>query len=331
MLTDPDSILANKQGTLTIMQRDLLHLTSGLTFWYTFGSAVVIIGIVAWATTKQMADLPANAPPIPAYYWIAIAIGIGTPLLYLGWQMVRSARVRHELDSGYIPSEEGRVEWTGSHYRIVASVNWLRSIYGPIDVLPGRYQFYLLPGSRYLLSADPLDTPEMSRAALTDVLGRVFKFTPDDLAANREGRIAPAQATRFRSSAIQTGLLAAVFLAILVGAAVLAVTFPSAWYLAAFGMWFLICLFVLPSMIHYSIDRLRESHDQVAMVQGPGEKTFRSRRAAVIKSYLINDQRFDVSGHAYNAMVDGEMYRVYYTPRTKTILSIEAIPPDSPN
>ncbi|MDO8692310.1 MAG: hypothetical protein Q7R39_20250 [Dehalococcoidia bacterium] len=66
-IKDRASILANSQGTLTEMQRDLLRLTSGLTFWYALGSAVVITGIVAWAVNTQMADLPANAPPIPDY------------------------------------------------------------------------------------------------------------------------------------------------------------------------------------------------------------------------------------------------------------------------
>lgn len=327
-ITDRASILANNQGTLTEMQRDLLHLTSGLTFWYSLGSAVVIIGIVVWATKMQSASLPENATPIPDSYWIVLGIAIGTPLLYLGWLMVRSARVKHELASGNICSEEGRVEWTGRHYRVVASVNRLRSIYGTTDLMPGRYRFYMLPGSRYLLSADPLDTPQMFCAALTDVLGQVLRFTRDDVAANREGRISPAQSSRLRSHAIQTGILATFFLAILVGSFFLAFTFRSAWYLVFFGIWFLICLFVLPSMIRYSIDRLRDRHDKIAFVQGFGEKEFRRLTRAVIKSYVVNNQRFDVNGRAYGALVDGEAYRVYYTLARKTLLSVEAIPPD---
>ncbi len=73
-LTNRASILANRQGTLTDQQHDLLRLTSGLTFWYALGSAIVITGIVTWAMTLQMANRPANAPRVPAYFWIVLAV-----------------------------------------------------------------------------------------------------------------------------------------------------------------------------------------------------------------------------------------------------------------
>lgn len=329
-ITDRSSILANSLGTLTETQCDLLRLTSGITFLYALGSAAAIIGIVVWATRTQMATLPEVAPPIPDSYWIVLGVAIGAPLLYLGWMMMRSARIRHELASGNICSAEGRVEWTGRRYRVATPLNRLRSIYGSLDLMPGRYRFYLLPGSRCLLSADPLDTPQVSCGALTDVLGQVLRFTNDDLAANREGRISPAQSARFRSHAIQTGLLASLFLAVLVGALFLAFTFRSIEYLVFFGILVLISLFVIPSMVRYSADRLRDRHDKVTSVQGFGEKAFRSKRPAVIKSYVVNNQRFDVNGRAYEAMVDGEAYRVYCTSRSRTLLSVEAIPPISP-
>ena len=329
-LTDRDSILANQQGTLTYTQRDLLRLTSGLTFWYALGSAVVIIGIVAWAANVQMADLPETALVIPAYYWIVLVIAIGAPLLYLGRLMLRSARVKHELASGNIPSEEGHVEWTGRRYRVAASVRGLRSIYGTFDPMPGRYRFYLLAGSRYLLAAEPLDTPQGYCAALTEVFGQVLRFTQDDLAANREGSVSPVQATRLRTRSVQVWLLATVILAVLAGAFVLAVRFRSAWYLVFAAIWLLISLIVLPGMIRYSIALLRERQGKVAVVQGYGEKTHRRLTRSVIKSYVVNGQRFDVNGRAYEAMVDGGSYRLYYTPLRNTILSVEAIPVDSP-
>lgn len=286
-LTDRAAVLANKQGTLTEHQRDLLNLTSALTFWFALGSAAAIAGIVAWAMTKQMAGLPANAPHIPAYFWIVLAIAAGAPLLYLGWRALRSSRIRRELESGTISFEEGRIEWTGRQYRAAASVMGLSSIHGPLNEMPGRYRFYFLPGSRCLLSAEPLDTPQTSRAALTEILGKVLGFTKDDLAANGKGSITPTQAARFRSLSILT-------------------------------------------LIRHSIGRLGESGNTVASVQGTCRKTFRYMTRAVIRSCVVNGVRFDVGVLAYNAMVEGETYRVYYTPPTKMILSIEAIPPNSP-
>lgn len=326
-LTDPDAILANERGALTDIQRDLLRLTSGLTFWYALGSAVVIVGIVAFALSKQGASLPSNAPHVPAYFWIVLGIAIGLPLAYLGWQIVRSSRITQELASGTIPSEEGRVEWTGWRYRVVASTSGLRSIYGPLNAMPGRYRCYLLPGSRYLLSADPLETPHEYHAALTDVLGRVHGFSRDDLAVNREGRIAPAQMARLRSHAIQTGLLAIVFLAVFVGGFVLAYILRSAWYAVATAGWAVVLALVLPTMVRYCINWLRERNDTIATMQGSGEKgfTYTVSGRSTVKYYLINGTRFDVGSRAYDALVEGEQYRVYYTPLTKTIVSIEAI------
>ncbi|MDO8673899.1 MAG: hypothetical protein Q7O66_21010 [Dehalococcoidia bacterium] len=330
-LTDPGSIEANEHGELTSAQDDMLRLTSGLTFWYVLGSAIVFIGIIVWwITVAEVANPPENAPRIPAYFWLVLLVAFGTPLGYMAWQMLRSSRVKKEIASNNIVFEEGRVEWTGRRYRLAVSVHWLRSIYGQLNLMPGRYRFNMLPGSRYLLSAEPLDAPEVYYAALTDVLGQVHRFTKDDLDANREGRFSPAQATRFRSRSIQTGLLATVFLAALIGALYLAFTSRTVWSIGAFATWFIVCLLVLPSMIRDSINRLRESLDKIASVQGRGEKSFRLRRPADIRSYLVSDQRLDVSARAYNAMVEGVVYRVYYAWFSETILSVEAVATETP-
>lgn len=249
-LTDRSAITANKQGIVTGEQRELLRLTSGLTFWFLLGSIIVVVGIVAWVVNKEMANLPKNIPHIPNYFWIALAVGIGTPLLYLGFQLFRSSRTRREIDSGNIVSEEGKIEWTGRRYRVDASVWWLRSVYGPINAMPGRYRFYLLPGSRILLSADPLDPPQTYYTALTNVLGQVLGPTKEDLT-------------------------------------------------------------------------------KVALVQGPGKKDFRYVTRSTIKSLIINHERFDVSTRAYDALVDGATYRIYYMPKSKRILSVEVVPPTS--
>jgi hypothetical protein len=35
--------------------------------------------------------------------------------------------------------------------------------------------------------------------------------------------------------------------------------------------------------------------------------------------------KFQVSGRAYTALVSGMAYRIYYTPRSKTLVSIEPL------
>jgi hypothetical protein len=197
-LTNPQNIQSNRQGTVTTEQYDLLRLSSGLRFWFASGSAAVITGIVFWWMKKQSENLTLNAPHIPFYFWIVLAIAVGTPLLYLGFQMVRSARTRKDLASGMISFEEGQIEWTGRQYRLQGSLKGLRSVFGPVNAMPGHYRFYFLPTSRTLLAAEPLEAPPTMKKALTAVFGLVLGFTPEDLIANRTGLITPAQSFRLR-------------------------------------------------------------------------------------------------------------------------------------
>jgi hypothetical protein len=45
--------------------------------------------------------------------------------------------------------------------------------------------------------------------------------------------------------------------------------------------------------------------------------------------YVLNELKFRVSPNAYNALIEGLHYRVYYTPRSKTLVSVEALEEES--
>jgi len=47
--------------------------------------------------------------------------------------------------------------------------------------------------------------------------------------------------------------------------------------------------------------------------------------------YVINDRFFPVTQEAYGALIDGLQYRAYYLPRTKRLISIEALEIPSSN
>lgn len=325
-LTDASALATNQQGRITESQRNLLHITSGLTFWYAFGSALGIGGITVFALKQQTGQQYANAPSMPLYGWLVLAAAIGTPLVYLGWQMARSSRVRRELSQNGIPSEEAEVVWTGRRYRVQASVMGLSSIYGPLDLVPGRYRLFLLPGSRYLLSAECLDDKETMRKNMQAVFASRFHFSEEDLKANREGKMTDAQAERLRRKA--GGVLAeAAFIS-------LAFFLPLAlWLFGGSNVWALftilglgVCILIFPTMVRHVLNLRKDTDERkTESVEGLGEKDYSYilTGKSTVSYYIVNGKRFDVSGRNYGALIDGKRYRVVYAAKSQVILSME--------
>jgi hypothetical protein len=65
-------------------------------------------------------------------------------------------------------------------------------------------------------------------------------------------------------------------------------------------------------------------------IRGSGHKEIRVHSSGRSRSthyyYVIDGVDFEIRKKAYAALLDGLEYRAYYLPRTKTLLSIEALP-----
>jgi len=167
-----------------------------------------------------------------------------------------------------------------------------------------------------------------------------LKFSEDDLRANQEGYMTKRQ--RKRLNAIQRQRAILIILAILTEV-VLAVVMTSGQDLTSctqcsnptLGLTILMVA-VLVFIAYFWFERRKTKQDlykgEVAVVEG--EARYRRAigsggRRAMYRSLFINQNKFRVLRWALSAFEHGDTYRVYYTPRSKIILSAEWEPEKS--
>src|SRR5262249_10131865 len=87
-------------------------------------------------------------------------------------------------------------------------------------------------------------------------------------------------------------------------------------------------LFVLGELLvlSFGLRRLADAlRGEVHSVAGIVTREADSSGDGTTYRYKVNELKFQVSGRAYAALVSGMEYRIYYTPRSKTLVSIEPL------
>jgi hypothetical protein len=169
--------------------------------------------------------------------------------------------------------------------------------------------------------------------SLVDVLARTNRFRVEDLAENRQGRLTNAQKFRLWRRILQPVLIfalvllvfAALFVALVAvdenGYYLRAVLRESGWRI---GLILLALLFLTVAFLWRSSKLILDLRDgSVASAEGHVAKVFSTYYRGSAMFYVINDLRFKVSNQAYNALVEHVTYRIFYTPRSKFLVSIE--------
>lgn len=64
---------------------------------------------------------------------------------------------------------------------------------------------------------------------------------------------------------------------------------------------------------------------KIEYMDGQVTRQVRRGRNARYYIYQLGDIKFNVSKAAYNALIEGREYRVYFTPRAKRLVAIEPI------
>lgn len=159
-------------------------------------------------------------------------------------------------------------------------------------------------------------------------LASVFGFTAEQLVANREGRVADGQ-----TAPLWTGVLWGVPLSLLaLGLGLSAIKFAKGFMRVLGPILGAIVAVVLAGVIAYP--SLRDLFEPtVAVAEGPVTEQSGAGKGPGKAVLTIGDQRLLSEGEtmaAAEAIVKNQVYRAYYLPNTKRLLSIEpagAAPP----
>jgi hypothetical protein len=249
------------------------------------------------------------------------------------------ARASREVRAGRIARADGMLAWQRNTY--VAQVGGEAQFVLPAmkrALLPGRYRFAYLPRIHVLAGVEPIDPhPHL---ALTLRLAQAHDFSLEALAANRHGRVTPAQSFQ-RGSWILLSIGLAVLLVWIAGWLILAATEPISPAYPFINPHALNPIFVLIGSAVASalvtvialvawrrlLSDLRGRRP--AVVEGHIRKVVRDQDVLPIYEYELNGRRFRVAKAAYEALDEALTYRVYSLPHSQLLLSIEPVERES--
>jgi hypothetical protein len=332
-----------RQGAARVIQAAIVALFLG-----SFVACAALSGIsqlsiisalvrdIAQRGIPDLSDLPILLFVTPALFFVLF----GWVLLYgMVIEPLRTGalrrRIRREVEAGRVAQAEGEVRARRGGYVARAGGRTLRSPIGAraVFLAPGTYSFYFLPSTGVLVSAEPrqglstigtpgiLGAPGMPSAALVATLGRALRFSEDDLALNRQGRLSERQRRRIvRSMAVWTVIVLALCLVV-----------PPI-LIVAVRMWQVGCVIAIILLLaggillllRISARDLRSG--MVLAVRGPVQRMMVSDgEGGRTYHYTVAGLRFMVSRAAYDALIPNLPYAVYYLPRGRALLSMEPL------
>jgi hypothetical protein len=190
------------------------------------------------------------------------------------------------------------------------------------------YRVYYLEESGFVLSAEELfpASPAQASSALLQILMEANQFSQEDLALNRNGELSPSQRAKAIPGLVGAGLLGLVLLGFglllwMTGGG------QQGWTSLIVPAIFLLifALFAGYQFVNALLDLFAQSP---LVVEGTGRKEKRTggrKNRSTTYYYVVEGVSFKVTKAAYEALVDGERYRVYALRHTKKLLTIEPL------
>ncbi len=323
-IADSDGVTANRQCIMTHAQRSSIGIMLGLEGCLVLGVGLVglIVGRIVWVWRQV---LP---------WQISVSIVVLAAMLLLGilvWRLARLLSGWLDLSAGQVEQAEGRIAWMGKSYGAQIQGRRLQFIYGIRIPPPDDYSFFYLPRSGWILSIDRLvSTGTQTDSYLLNALAHAINFGVESLKANRAGRLAKDQSWQLLVPMLGS-LLAAL---LMIGIVIATTAYVLLHNLKSMAL-IIPIVFALAVMVSiYSWNDVTTiipdvSEGRVLTLEGPVYKrkvsTSGSRTRRTDYFYEINGRRFEVSPQAYEALVAGRSYRLYYTPHSKSIVSIELL------
>ncbi|MBL8057377.1 MAG: hypothetical protein JNK29_11790 [Anaerolineales bacterium] len=345
---NPAFLSANRSGALAPDQKQFVQarLLPGLIGALFAGVVLLPLlicvgpGMAGGVLLSSPADSPDDWLPLLFLGFIAfVFVSVAGAALWGAWA---NGLALLDLNTGRVESGDGRLAWNGREYRGEVEGRRLRLLRGD-ERLPGAYRFYYLPRSGFILTAERLFLGGLEadgEAELRRALGGVFNWREDDQPDNAAGRLSDRQRAAQWWALGRAALVGGVFLVPFLVA--FGVVFPyvfvvrdwlagepveaAAWIPALCAPAFVLAFaaIAVASQVNVFRDLLAGAVESVegpvterAITTGSG----RSRRTRYY--YEVNDQRFQVSAVALQALVRGRRYRLYFLPRSKRVIGVE--------
>lgn len=336
-LLDPEGLAANRAGRISEAQSQRLNMVIA---WnqgcvtLIFLPIAILLAIMALGSLFAGDFRPNMLIPAACFGGVALLFlvisGAGAWNMFSGWRQVSRDR-----QNNAIRQAQGQVSFDKNGYSFDADGRRLKlpSPEQTGGLLPGGvYRVFYLEESGVVLSAEEVfpASPAQVRAALGEILAQANQFTLDDLAANRNGEVTPAQRMKPLGQVIGGaifGLMALALGGLLFfqvlpnvdsGEALPAIVIPA----------LVLGIFALVGGWMFLSGVLDMSLSSIEQWQGVGRKQKRTsggKSRSTTYYYVIDGKSFQVSRRAYNALFEGIAYRIYYLPRTKKLVSIEPV------
>lgn len=336
-LLNPQEVAANRNGRITDAQRQRARVAVA---WNQGCGAVILLPFLLIFGAISLAMWQGRQESLLSLLF-SLGFGIAALVLLgmLGWSLGQVLhalqKVNQDLQQNAIRQAQGRVAFSKQGYVFDADGRHLRlpRFDQTAGLLPGvLYRVYYLAESGVVLSAEEafLPSPAQVRTALNEILAQANRFSQDDLTANRNGILTAHQ----KRQAIGQAIL---------GITLFVMTLVAAWFgqrqifplagdseaflsLLVLGVILLLLLFIGGQMTVRNL--LDLALGTIEQVEGTGRKEKRvsgGRSRTTQYFYVIGNHQFQVNARAYNALFEGVVYRAYFLPRTRKLLSIEAV------
>ncbi len=266
--------------------------------------------------------LPPRSPGNSAFVPLMIMGGIGS-IMFIGlakyvwdwWQ------IRQDVSEGRVMVGMGAVEWKGNRYRATVEGRTLQFLESALA--PSHYQFYYLPRTGYILSAEPMGYTDQS---LQSVLSTVFRFDPNDLALNRQGQLGESQVSRLQKEMWTYAIIGIVMVSAFSIAPVVILfsshDLSSGWAPTLMFLGVDVIVAIIFAFLAWRVWR-DISDRRVETLHGVLRKYMVRSNKSSTYYIVIGTKRFTVGIPQYNVVIEGKTYHLYYAPRSSVVVGIE--------
>ena len=323
----PENLSANRRGILTLQQQKALEeiVASQRAALVAFGGMSVFGALfmcfLFWKidVADGIVSFPAqliNGVVVILVFVAFVGFSIGDLFVFFAGD---------DLTNGVVESAVGKIEWSGKRYRMRTESRLLRSLRSRVALPPpGGYRFYYLPRTGLVVMAEEAGNDGAHHVpTLLLALASANSFSPEDLKVNQQGMLSKRQENGLllilALYVVSCMSIAALF-TILIPLILRAV--PATWALLVFIIGTILLLNFGWSAIKLIADVW---HGKPSSVEDRVVRQTRRTRYYRFYYYVSGSHKFQVSESAYNALIEGKPYRIFYVPRSKRLVSMEPI------